>query len=270
MWSKFDDQFYMNPKIAMLSRDEQDLYIAAIIYCNGQLTDGFIPAGVLPMLAAWSKIEANAQAIASHLLDAGLWEMSTNGYQIHDFLDWNLSKADVLELKANRSEAGRRGGQASVAKRQAIASAKAQAKPKQNSTPSPSPSQGSGKCKGKQESGENAQSASLHPLAVALSDLCGMAFDANKGRLFREAKLISQIPGFDLEVMRRQYGIGGIWYLWDWRGKKGELPTPALIRETFGALKPPIPTNGNGHNGTPAPQMRTITDVNGNSMQVPA
>jgi hypothetical protein len=144
MWSKFDDQFYLNPKSAMMDRDEQDLYFASVIYCNGQLTDGFIPAGVLVMLCIWAKIpieanpQASAQAIASRLLEHGFWEEAEGGYMIHDFLDWNISRDEALALKDARSEAGRRGGKASVAKRQALAQASAQAKSKQNLTPSPS------------------------------------------------------------------------------------------------------------------------------------
>jgi hypothetical protein len=132
MWSKIDDQFYLNVKNATIDRDEQDLYIAGNVYCNGQLTDGFIPAAIVAMLCIWAKIpnEANAQAIASRLVEHNYWELIEHGYMVHDFLDWNLSKAEVLELRAARSEAGRRGGLISAANRQASA----QAKSKQNAT----------------------------------------------------------------------------------------------------------------------------------------
>lgn|SRR5574340_128574 len=115
MWSKFDDQFYLNPKNALIDRDEQDLHIAAIIYCNGQLTDGFIPSGALPMLFAWAKLsdgQANAKAIAKQLVEHSYWENAENGYKIHDFLDWNLSREEVIARREERSASGRRGGQA--------------------------------------------------------------------------------------------------------------------------------------------------------------
>ena len=147
MWAKIDDQFYLGKKAARIDRDEQDLYLASLVYCNGQLTDGFVPAANLMLLYVWAKLpmeanaQANAQAIASRLVEHDLWELVDGGFQVHDFLDWNPSREDVLALKAARSEAGKRGGQHSVAKRQASAQASAQAKPKQNPTPSPSPSQ---------------------------------------------------------------------------------------------------------------------------------
>lgn len=149
-WSKFDDQFYLNPKNAAMDRDEQDLYFASIIYANGQLTDGFIPAGVLMMLCIWAKIEfeanaqASAQAIANHLIEHGYWENAKGGFQIHDFLDWNPSRAEILALREARSEAGKRGGQKSARKRaedQASAQAQDQASAQANSEQNPTPSQ---------------------------------------------------------------------------------------------------------------------------------
>lgn len=148
-WAKIDDQFYLNPKNDTISRDEQDLYLAGLVYCNGQLTDGFIPDGKIALLAVWAKlpIEANAQALACLLVEHCYWERSTGGYTVHDFLDWNMSREEVLAMKTARSEAGKRGGIVSAEKRkakqanvQAIATANVQAKSKQSSTPSPSPS----------------------------------------------------------------------------------------------------------------------------------
>jgi hypothetical protein len=141
-WAKIDDQFYLNQKNDTITRDEQDLYLAGLVYCNGQLTDGFIPAGKLALLFVWAKlpIEANAQALASGLVKQNYWEFAEGGYMVHDFLDWNMSKEEIIALKSERTEAGRRGGVASAAKRQANARASVQAKPKQNSTQSPSPS----------------------------------------------------------------------------------------------------------------------------------
>jgi hypothetical protein len=146
VWAKIDDQFYLGKKAARIDRDEQDLYLASLVYCNGQLTDGFVPEANLMLLYVWAKLpmtanaQASAQAIASRLVEHDLWELVDDGFQVHDFLDWNPSRAEVLALKAARSEAGKRGGQHSRANAQANAQASAQAKPKQNPTPSPSPS----------------------------------------------------------------------------------------------------------------------------------
>jgi len=124
-WAKLDDQFYLNPKNAPIDRDEQDLYIAGLVYCNGQLTDGFIHESKLMQLYIWAKLPfeanalANAQAIASRLLEHEMWEIASNGYQVHDFLDWNPSKSEVLALRKARSEAGKLGGERSGEARRA-------------------------------------------------------------------------------------------------------------------------------------------------------
>lgn len=111
MYARIDDQFYLTLKNAQLDRDEQDLYLAGIVYCCGQLSDGFIPASRLPLLVAWAKLppEANSEAIASGLVEHGFWECARGGYQVHDFLNWNKSRAEVLRLREDRAEAGRRG-----------------------------------------------------------------------------------------------------------------------------------------------------------------
>jgi hypothetical protein len=140
-YARIDDNFYMTVKNQTIDRDEQDLFFAGNVYCNQQLTDGFIPASVLPHLALWAKLphEANAQAIASRLIEHRYWEKVDGGYIVHDYLDWNMSKAEILSIREARSKAGKRGGERSGAARRALAEANeanaeanAQAKPKQN------------------------------------------------------------------------------------------------------------------------------------------
>jgi hypothetical protein len=85
----------------------------------------------------------------------------------------------------------------------------------------------------------------LYPIAKALCDVVGMDFEKNKPRLFKEAKDYYK-PGDEVQIVN-DYGAGGAWYLHDWRGKRGDAPTLAQIRETWGALKPGAvarPTNG--------------------------
>lgn len=84
---------------------------------------------------------------------------------------------------------------------------------------------------GKRESGN------LYPLAELLSEICHMPLQANKGRLMREAKLVAQLePPPTPELLREHYNgrPDCFWRSSDWRGKKGENPTPHAIRETWG------------------------------------
>lgn len=75
-----------------------------------------------------------------------------------------------------------------------------------------------------------------YPLASAIAEVCRMPFEPNRGQLFKEAEALSKaqpVPTPDL--LRQHYtGAGCFWYKQDWRGKKGERPTPAAIRKTWG------------------------------------
>ena len=81
--------------------------------------------------------------------------------------------------------------------------------------------------------------SSLYLLAMALSEVSGLSFEANKERIFREAKLLSKDPNATPERIRADYGPGGSWYSCDWRGKKGQAPTLEQARSTFGTLNLP-------------------------------
>lgn len=89
----------------------------------------------------------------------------------------------------------------------------------------------------------------IYSLAQVLGEVCGMNFEKNKGRLLREAKVLQE----SAEHLRQYYGPDSWWYQNDWRGKKGEKPTPATIRETWGRWNDKEYSNGrNRSQGNPA------------------
>jgi len=99
------------------------LYMFSIIHCSKNLTDGFVAEKVGPVLARYAGISGYDTA-RDELLDNGLWETAEHGYNVHDYLEYNPSKDDVLALREERAKAGSIGGQRSAA-------SKAQAKAKQ-------------------------------------------------------------------------------------------------------------------------------------------
>lgn len=116
-WARIDDQLFMHPKIRKAGPQATLLHIAALTYCNQQLTDGFIPEDVLPMIGMFAFLDpANAMANADRLLSTGLWDAVANGYQIHDYLQYNMSKEQITEMKEARKEAGKRGAASKNAK----------------------------------------------------------------------------------------------------------------------------------------------------------
>ncbi|MBU2685791.1 MAG: hypothetical protein KKF27_21330 [Gammaproteobacteria bacterium] len=115
-WSKLDDQFHDHPKVAAAGVMATGLFALALSWTADKLTDGFIPTNMVRRLAA--DVD-DPIALAEKLVRVGLFEKREDGYQIHDYLVYNPSKEDVLKRRAERQEAGRRGGlRSSEARRQ--------------------------------------------------------------------------------------------------------------------------------------------------------
>jgi len=109
------------------------MQVAGLCYANHYLTDGFIPAAAVPTLMDFSELDkhafngiGNVCALAvQKLVDAGIWHNKEGGYYIHDYSDYQPTKAQVEAERALKVAAGQAGGQAS-------AKARAQANFKQN------------------------------------------------------------------------------------------------------------------------------------------
>jgi len=126
-WVKIDDQFSQHPKVALAGPLASWLYVCGLCYCNKFLTDGVIPERIVPTLADFSGIkieandeatsqangEANAKQLASILVQVGLWEKTDAGFLIHDYLEFNPSRDEVLATREKRAASGRNGGKKS-------------------------------------------------------------------------------------------------------------------------------------------------------------
>jgi len=230
-WIKLDDQWMDHPKIIRAGRDARDMWLASITWCAKHLTDGYFPAELLPSLAVSAGVDvANCQTFAKTLLDVCLWESTNSQYYIHDYLDYNPTKEQTEANRIARSEAGRAGGIAKASKMPSKTLANGKQNPGKSlprpRTPSP--------VKNKEE---QSPSSPLYVISKALSEVTSIDYEKNRGRLFKEAKTYN--PGDDIQI-RRDYSPGGAWYKLDWRGKKGERPGLAQIRETWGSLKRPV------------------------------
>lgn len=113
-WVKIDDGFFRHPKIRAAGRDARDLYLAALCYCNENLTDGFVPDYEVRRLSAEADTDDTNAALTSlcnpRSFGRSLWTTAPGGYIVHDYHDYQPSRADVLRLKEVRAEAGSRGG----------------------------------------------------------------------------------------------------------------------------------------------------------------
>jgi hypothetical protein len=74
-----------------------------------QQTDGKLPSRLLTRLAWRCQDPATA---AAELIEAGVWDKTPEGWEIHDFLVYNPTKEQVAELAVKRSAAGTAGAMA--------------------------------------------------------------------------------------------------------------------------------------------------------------
>ena len=138
-WVRIDDSFSEHTKVASAGPLALALQVAALCYCNRQLTDGFVPRAKARTLLDWECVDADGQAFtialssgtdADHpfgvgldvtaqlvidkLVAVGMWEKVPGGYSVHDYLHYNPSREQVLAERARKQAAGQAGGQASA------------------------------------------------------------------------------------------------------------------------------------------------------------
>jgi len=114
--ARLDTGWHAHPKIVGLGWAAMGLHCWSISYSDHHRTDGFVPMGVWPSLGGTS-------TAVKVLVAAGLWEPVAGGYRVHDYLDYNRSRADLEALEVQRRAAGQNGGLAK-AKAKPLASAR--------------------------------------------------------------------------------------------------------------------------------------------------
>jgi len=136
-WVRIDDHLPDHDKLAHCG-DYAPLcgwlFVCALAYCNRQLTDGRIPKPHIHKLANFRHVHVETASIgrgadklasftdditcdrlADILVDVGLWEVDGEYFVIHDYLDYQPSRADVdaqrAALSEKRRDAGRKGAE---------------------------------------------------------------------------------------------------------------------------------------------------------------
>jgi hypothetical protein len=92
-WIKLHDNLFENPKILAAGDDAALLYIQGLLYCSRNLTDGRIPTPALRMLTA----RKDARTLARILVREGLWIETATGWEVHEYLLHQRSKATILK-----------------------------------------------------------------------------------------------------------------------------------------------------------------------------
>jgi hypothetical protein len=102
-WVRIDDGYADHPKIVGLTPQARDLFIWGLCFCARQLTDGFIAHGAVRGCVLVTTRGGREKACAA-LVRADLWVEVEGGWQVHDFLDYNRNRAQVLKER-NRNAA---------------------------------------------------------------------------------------------------------------------------------------------------------------------
>jgi hypothetical protein len=97
-WCKLDVDYFTNPKSARAGRDGRLLHLAAICYCASQETDGHITTEIMPVLLRHAGV---SKAAVTRLVRVGLLVPVDDGFQVHDYLAMQDSRA-MIELRRKK------------------------------------------------------------------------------------------------------------------------------------------------------------------------
>lgn len=110
-WFRIDDQAAFHAKVLMAGNEAYGAWCRAGAWSSGHGTNGRIPRAVALTIAperVWKRlVEARLEPGGN-----GLAVLVEDGWQIHDFLDWNPSAEEVRAERESLREARRRAGMA--------------------------------------------------------------------------------------------------------------------------------------------------------------
>ena len=99
-WFKVDDGFWSHPKTATLSDAAVTLWVRAGSYSCQHLTDGFVPRSALRLVGT--------ESAAVELTSVGLWLDADNGWQFHDWDEYQETSEAVKQRRDAQRERQRR------------------------------------------------------------------------------------------------------------------------------------------------------------------
>jgi len=103
-WVKLDDNFVDHPKVSKLSDGAFRVHLSALSYASRNLTDGHVDRHLPRRLTNHLRVAS----FVRELVESGLWDETDDGYQIHDYLDFQPSRAEILERREKNAERKRR------------------------------------------------------------------------------------------------------------------------------------------------------------------
>jgi len=107
-WARLDDGLLTHPKAMAAGIEGRALFVASILYSARELTDGQITGGAIAALAGLAGVR-NAKKTTELLVSLRLWDIRDGSYWVHDYLDYNPSRADVMAKREADSLNGKKG-----------------------------------------------------------------------------------------------------------------------------------------------------------------
>jgi len=122
-WARIEDCMKDHPKILAAGPLLELIQYRALQYANRFLTDGFVPFAALPALAVGLEALGLPVDWPAAMVRARLWSGRRGGFVVHDFLEWNLSRNEVLAARKQKSKAGKKGASVTNSRRSTSAGA---------------------------------------------------------------------------------------------------------------------------------------------------
>jgi hypothetical protein len=110
-WVRLEDTFCEHPKVEPLTDLAFRLHVKALCYANRNLTDGYVPS-----VAARAMGGSRHKSACRELVTAGVWELARGGFRIHDYLDFQFSRGEVVAIR----QLQKAGGKARAAKAERV------------------------------------------------------------------------------------------------------------------------------------------------------
>lgn len=113
-WFRIDDKFGQHPKVLSIPRAKRraaiGLWTLSGTWSAGNLTGGFIPAIMLAEIGAGATPKDALVLVEARLSrsEPGLWLISEDGWQFHDWEKYQPTREEIEERRARDAERLRR------------------------------------------------------------------------------------------------------------------------------------------------------------------
>jgi hypothetical protein len=102
-WLRVDDQVAFHEKTIAVGHRAFGALICLAAWSASQMKDGFVPAAV-----ARGLLRVEEEDLA-RLVEVRFLDLAEGGYRVHDFLDYNPSRAEILAERESKRAAGQKG-----------------------------------------------------------------------------------------------------------------------------------------------------------------